>query len=76
VTGPRGLSAGIQFAVCVVVPLVAGFYFWRPWGAVVGLLLGLAAGAWVVLRPLWIEADDGVPGPREGDDDDGSRPAG
>ncbi len=57
------LAAGFQFAVCVMIPLAVGAYVdrrigCRPWGALGGALVGMAAGTWSVFRPLWLEANE------------------
>ncbi len=56
------ISAGVQFAVCVLVSLWLGYQADRrfdatPWGTLAGMIIGMVAGTWSVLRPLWREAE-------------------
>ena len=70
------LSAGFQYAVCVLVGMGLGAYADKhldssPWGVLGGLALGMLIGTWSVLRPLWLEAGeaDREPKPPRPDDD-------
>lgn len=68
------MSAGFQFAVCVLLPVWAGYYAerkydFKPWGLLGGLLVGLLIGGWSVFVPLWREAEDDPATPKSGDDD-------
>lgn len=57
------VSAGVQFALCVLVPLLGGYAIdsragTGPWGILGGFIVGLVWAAVSVLRPLWTEAED------------------
>jgi F0F1-type ATP synthase assembly protein I len=68
------MSAGFQFAVCVLLPVWLGYwaerrYDVKPWGLLAGLLVGLLIGTWSVFVPLWREADDEPHVPKSEDDE-------
>jgi F0F1-type ATP synthase assembly protein I len=61
-TGGWVRSAGFLFVAVTTVPILIGirigsFFRQEPWGALVGVVVGLALAIWGVIRPLWIEAD-------------------
>lgn len=67
------MSAGFQFAVCVLLPVWLGYwaerrYAFKPWGVLGGLLLGLVIGSWSVFVPLWRETDDAPPSGKPDDE--------
>lgn len=70
------LSAGFQFAVCVLIAMALGAYAdnrlgCKPWATLGGMVLGMLIATWSVLRPLWIEANeaDRAPKPPKTDDE-------
>lgn len=55
-------SAGFLFVACTMIPIMigahVGSYFERDaTGALIGMAVGILLAIWIVVRPLWIEAD-------------------
>jgi len=53
----RGLASGFEIAVGVAVGYFAGNwldqrYGWAPWGVLVGMMLGLIAGAYLLIKEV------------------------
>lgn len=53
----RGLASGFETAVGVGVGYVAGSWLdkkfgWAPWGVLVGMMLGLIAGAYLLIKEV------------------------
>lgn len=61
-TGGWIRSAGFIFVALTVVPMLIGihigaYYEHEATGALVGALTGLFLAAWLVIRPVWLDAD-------------------
>ena len=55
-------SAGFLFVALTVIPILVGihvgsYFNHESTGALVGAIAGLALAVWLVIRPLWLEAD-------------------
>ena len=53
----QGLAMGFETAVGVAIGVVVGHwldkkYGWEPWGTVVGSMLGLVAGAYLLIKEV------------------------
>jgi hypothetical protein len=67
-------SAGFLLVACTMIPILIGlhigsYFDHETTGAMLGALVGAVLAIWIVVRPLWIEADRH---PTEDDHDKGA----
>jgi len=65
-------SAGSLYFVLTVAPIAAGihigsYFHHETTGALLGVIVGQALAVWIVIRPIWLEANDNARGKRKDD---------